>query len=451
MSSVATIKVNKIETSSNGQYKIKPKLKAEVKIKHWDVEDDDDEIKDQDDDDILASEKFVHKKRRIADALHRMSPCTTITKPVVVPKKRKFSNVSLDSATDSLVNEVSSIPPMDTCSSVPARSHTSESDISLGQNNEEMSSSPATAELAERQSTTPTSSDRQDVEMTIVDDDDDEDYERKRLKKRRKHRKHKHSHDETRIKHKHKHHKKHHKKHKRHRDSAEVDVEATEPPPTLSPQTVDKKEIAVVEEDDNDDDDEDDDDDKSKENDSSEVESSDVPSFLSDQQIWKWSGSSYKRPGRGGSKKTFYKSIGRGDETISVGDCAVFLSSGQPDRPFIGKVDSMWENHLERMQVKVFWFYHPEETASEFKGDLPYPGALFKSPHNDVNDVQSIMNGCRVVPFEEFKSIVDEEPDRLDGIYENNDLFYLAGDYEPVMKMINFSDGVKAVLADGKR
>lgn len=32
MSGVATIKVNKIETSSSGQYKIKPKLKAEVKV-----------------------------------------------------------------------------------------------------------------------------------------------------------------------------------------------------------------------------------------------------------------------------------------------------------------------------------------------------------------------------------------------------------------------------------
>lgn len=71
-------------------------------------------------------------------------------------------------------------------------------------------------------------------------------------------------------------------------------------------------------------------------------------------------------------------------------------------------------------------------------------GALFKSPHNDVNDVQSIMNGCRVVSYEEFKTIVEKEPEHLDAIYDNNDLFYLAGDYEPVMKMINFSDGVMA-------
>lgn len=67
---------------------------------------------------------------------------------------------------------------------------------------------------------------------------------------------------------------------------------------------------------------------------------------------------------------------------------------------------------------------------------------MFKSPHNDINDVQSIMNGCQVVSIEEFSSIIEKDASRLKNIYVNNDLFYLAGDYEPVMKMINFSDGV---------
>lgn len=58
------------------------------------------------------------------------------------------------------------------------------------------------------------------------------------------------------------------------------------------------------------------------------------------------------------------------------------------------------------------------------------------------------MNRCRVVSYEEFKTIVVKEPERLDAIYDNNDLFYLAGDYEPVLKMINFSDGVMAVTSN---
>jgi len=47
-----------------------------------------------------------------------------------------------------------------------------------------------------------------------------------------------------------------------------------------------------------------------------------------------------------------------------------------------------------------------------------------------------------VVSIEEFSSIIEKDASRLKNIYVNNDLFYLAGDYEPVMKMINFSDGV---------
>jgi len=52
------------------------------------------------------------------------------------------------------------------------------------------------------------------------------------------------------------------------------------------------------------------------------------------------------------------------------------------------------------------------------------------------------MNGCQVVSIEEFTSTIEKDAKRLENIYVNNDLFYLAGDYEPVMKMINFSDGV---------
>lgn len=39
----------------------------------------------------------------------------------------------------------------------------------------------------------------------------------------------------------------------------------------------------------------------------------------------------------------------------------------------------MWETNQEKMQVKVFWFYHPEETASDFTGNLPYPVSIIYS------------------------------------------------------------------------
>lgn len=47
---------------------------------------------------------------------------------------------------------------------------------------------------------------------------------------------------------------------------------------------------------------------------------------------------------------------------IQVGDSAVFLSTGRPDRPYIGHIESMWETANGGMVVRVKWFYHPEET-----------------------------------------------------------------------------------------
>lgn len=40
----------------------------------------------------------------------------------------------------------------------------------------------------------------------------------------------------------------------------------------------------------------------------------------------------------------------------------MFLSTGRPHLPYIGRIDSMWESWGGQMTVKVKWFYHPEET-----------------------------------------------------------------------------------------
>lgn len=65
---------------------------------------------------------------------------------------------------------------------------------------------------------------------------------------------------------------------------------------------------------------------------------------------------------KGKARKLFYKAIVRGKDTIRVGDCAVFLSSGRPHLPYIGRIESLWESWASNMVVKVKWFYHPEET-----------------------------------------------------------------------------------------
>lgn len=47
---------------------------------------------------------------------------------------------------------------------------------------------------------------------------------------------------------------------------------------------------------------------------------------------------------------------------MRVGDCAVFLSAGRPNLPYIGRIENFWESWTSSMVVKVKWFYHPEET-----------------------------------------------------------------------------------------
>lgn len=72
---------------------------------------------------------------------------------------------------------------------------------------------------------------------------------------------------------------------------------------------------------------------------------------------------SWQRRGmKGKARKLFYKAIVRGKEIIRIGDCAVFLSAGRPNLPYIGRIQSMWESWGNNMVVRVKWFYHPEET-----------------------------------------------------------------------------------------
>ncbi len=97
--------------------------------------------------------------------------------------------------------------------------------------------------------------------------------------------------------------------------------------------------------------------------------------------LWRWldGDEGYRRPGSKGktAKKLFHRGIQRGpDEVLHVGDCAVFLSSGRVDRPYIGRVELLWETSSSLsgttetgggMMVRVKWFYHPEEIETNEK------------------------------------------------------------------------------------
>ncbi|KAM3592528.1 uncharacterized protein V6R79_020793 [Siganus canaliculatus] len=163
--------------------------------------------------------------------------------------------------------------------------------------------------------------------------------------------------------------------------------------------------------------------------------------LLPGRQLWKWSGNPTQRRGlKGKARKLFYKAIVRGKETVRVGDCAVFLSPGRPQLPYVGRVESLWESWSSSMVVRVKWFYHPEETRLG-KRHRDGKNALYQSSHEDENDVQTISHRCQVVSKAEYDHMIRE---RKAGSI-SNDLFYLAGSYEPTTGQLIGADGMAIV------
>ncbi|EFX76319.1 hypothetical protein DAPPUDRAFT_322503 [Daphnia pulex] len=172
-----------------------------------------------------------------------------------------------------------------------------------------------------------------------------------------------------------------------------------------------------------------------------------MAAFLPERQLWQWLGASFKKASKGKGRKEFYKAIHRGDEIIRVGDCAVFLSAGRPDRPYVGRIELLWQSWGGSMTVKVRWFYHPEETCGGRRlTNLKIPGALFESNHVDENDVQTISHCCTVSSLDEYRLLCKGKPDVNLNLDDNSssgyDQFYLAGFYDPTSGHLSFESDV---------
>ena len=67
---------------------------------------------------------------------------------------------------------------------------------------------------------------------------------------------------------------------------------------------------------------------------------------------------------------------------------------------------------------------------------------MFESNHFDENDLQTIAHKCDVVSLTEFKAVLAADPSKAGKIYENHDLYYLAGNHDPVSGSIVFEDDI---------
>ena len=94
---------------------------------------------------------------------------------------------------------------------------------------------------------------------------------------------------------------------------------------------------------------------------------SEITAFLSPRQLlqsWYDKGQMLSPKAR----KVYHIIIRRDDETMQVGDRAVFLSTRRPDRPYIGHIDSMWQTTGAGMKVRVRWFHHQAEVVTAVGG-----------------------------------------------------------------------------------
>ena len=89
-----------------------------------------------------------------------------------------------------------------------------------------------------------------------------------------------------------------------------------------------------------------------------------IAAFLPPQQaLWTWADSGRRQSSK--SRRLLHSRITKrapGEEgeavELGVGDCAVFLSTSRPDRPYIGRIHSLWQTAGGNMKVSLVIISH---------------------------------------------------------------------------------------------
>jgi hypothetical protein len=79
-----------------------------------------------------------------------------------------------------------------------------------------------------------------------------------------------------------------------------------------------------------------------------------------------------------------------------------------------------------------------------------FQGALFESPHEDENDVQTISHKCEVLAMAPYINKFGTEPKQYQSIYDNNDTYYLAGYYDPTQVTLKMEPNIAVLKEDEK-
>ncbi|XP_011866393.1 PREDICTED: uncharacterized protein LOC105561220 isoform X3 [Vollenhovia emeryi] len=163
-----------------------------------------------------------------------------------------------------------------------------------------------------------------------------------------------------------------------------------------------------------------------------------IARMLPNKRHWKWASSSRVSGGN-----QYFTAIQRGRETIEIGDSVLFYSYRKPhEKPYIGKIVSLWLNQKLEMRVRSQWFYRPEELQPPCS--LNPPGGLFASKHSDSNDVQTISHKVMVLSLEKYNEILQASHRHQKGYEDNDRYYYDAGTY--THPTVTYAPGVTAVI-----
>ncbi|KAL0131790.1 hypothetical protein PUN28_002974 [Cardiocondyla obscurior] len=163
-----------------------------------------------------------------------------------------------------------------------------------------------------------------------------------------------------------------------------------------------------------------------------------IARMLPNKRHWKWASSSRVSGGN-----QYFTAIRRGRETINIGDSVLFYSYRKPhEKPYIGKIVSLWLNQKLEMRVRSQWFYRPEELQPPCS--LNPSGGLFESKHSDSNDVQTISHKVMVLPLEDYNKILQASHRHQKGYEDNDPYYYYAGFY--THPTVTYAPGVTAII-----
>lgn len=77
-------------------------------------------------------------------------------------------------------------------------------------------------------------------------------------------------------------------------------------------------------------------------------------------------------------------------------------------------------------------------------------GALFESPHEDENDVQTISHKCEVLTLNAYTTKFGDTPKKYRLIYDNNDTYYKAGFYDPTTRKLKMEQDIPVLPENEK-